>query len=384
MKGKKFIIIAVILVLLIGGLYYFLSNKNSNDGEVYVMPVSSVTTSGQTSVNSFSGVVEALETIDYKLDASKTLKETFVSEGDEVKKGDKLFSYDTNSISLEIEQIKLDIQRLEAEIKSNKEQIESLKTEREKVSEDQKLDYSLNIQQLENANQSTTYTIKTKNNELASKQESLKNAIVYSSVDGTVKSISKDKYSDTYISVMQSGEYLVKGTINEMNIQNMYEGTLVNVYSRIDDTVWTGYVSKVDMSKPVEDNSGYYYGSSGTQSSKYYFYVTLDASEGLFLGQHVIIKPNNGTTKTGLWLGEWYILDTDSKPYVWANKNGHITKKYLTLGEYDGEMGEYEIVDGLTINDSIAFPDDSISEGQKVIEETMYEYGGLVNDTKAD
>ena len=40
----------------------------------------------------------------------------------------------------------------------------------------------------------------------------------------------------------------------------------------------------------------------------------------------------------------------------------------MTLGKHDEDLGEYEIVDGLTKKDSIAFPTDALEEGTKTEE----------------
>ena len=66
-------------------------------------------------------------------------------------------------------------------------------------------------------------------------------------------------------------------------------------------------------------------------------------------------------------------MDMDSSPYVWADNNGKITKKSVKLGAYDEEIGSWEILEGLSINDYIAFPDESIREGQRTTTEYVYE-----------
>ena len=101
-KKKALIAVVLILVLLAGGAgaWYFLGNKSSGNA-VYIMPVSSFVDFGMGVANRFSGVVEAQQTVDYQLDTSKTLKETFVKEGDSVKIGDPLFSYDHAGLLIE-------------------------------------------------------------------------------------------------------------------------------------------------------------------------------------------------------------------------------------------------------------------------------------------
>ena len=89
------------------------------------------------------------------------------------------------------------------------------------------------------------------------------------------------------------------------------------------------------------------------------------------LGQHVYIERDMGqeNQKDGLWLSDYFIVDTDTnEPYVWAmDEKKKLEKRYVTLGQHDDELGEYEIVDGLDKKDCIAFPTDSLEEGESAI-----------------
>jgi HlyD family secretion protein len=84
------------------------------------------------------------------------------------------------------------------------------------------------------------------------------------------------------------------------------------------------------------------------------------------LGQHVYIEMDNGQTevKEGLWLPSYYIVTEDDGSYVWArDSKERIEKRKLSLGEYDENTDCYQVLDGLTEEDYIAFPEDDIVEG---------------------
>ena len=55
-----------------------------------------------------------------------------------------------------------------------------------------------------------------------------------------------------------------------------------------------------------------------TSSSTYPFYVNLDSSEGLMLGQHVYIEPDEGQDekKSGIWLNDYFIVDADTDSHM--------------------------------------------------------------------
>ena len=50
-----------------------------------------------------------------------------------------------------------------------------------------------------------------------------------------------------------------------------------------------------------------------------------------------------------------------------ANTANVIEKHEITLGEYDEELMKYEVTDGLDAEDYIAYPMDTIQEGDPVI-----------------
>ena len=139
--------------------------------------------------------------------------------------------------------------------------------------------------------------------------------------------------------------------------------------SRIDDSVtWTGMISKVDLEHPEGEDNMYYY-NPGETATKYPFYVQVDDSEGMMLGQHLYIELDygQGAAKEGLWLYESYIVVDDSDSgFVWAEgKDGRLEKRVVQLGEYDPDMMMYEIASGLSTSDFIAYPEENLKEGMK-------------------
>ena len=178
--------------------------------------------------------------------------------------------------------------------------------------------------------------------------------------------------SQAFITILATGEYRVKGRVNEQNIGEIMEGEAALIRSRVDeDQVWTGTFAAVDT-KNAESNSdmSYYVSSddsSQTTSTSYPFYVDLNSSQGLLLGQHVYIEHDTGLSQRepGIWLSEAFIADLDKKPYVWAEKDGVLEKRNVILGTYDAEMMQYKIEDGLDNKDYVAYPQDFLKEGMK-------------------
>ena len=113
--------------------------------------------------------------------------------------------------------------------------------------------------------------------------------------------------------------------------------------------------------------------------------MNLDSSDGLMLGQHVYIEPDEGQddNKVGIWLNDYFIVDADTdSPYVWiADAGNKLVKRDVVLGQYDENLAEYEIADGLTEKDKIAFPTDELKEGMSAVEGTADQTTSAMWDT---
>ena len=138
------------------------------------------------------------------------------------------------------------------------------------------------------------------------------------------------------------------------------EGARAIIRSRVDENlVWHGTYTAVDTKNPNNSNNNMMYGMSSedasqTTSTSYPFYVELDASDGLLLGQHVYIEQDNGMEEReeGIWLDEAFLSDLEKNPYVWAEtEKGTLEKRVVVLGTYDENMMQYKIENGLEESD---------------------------------
>lgn len=385
-KKKKIIFIsagaAAVLVLLII-IWFFIFRKSSSaaDGAVaYTAPVSMLTTSATGMVNRYAGVVEPQKTVKIQKASDKNVKEVFVKEGDTVTKGAPLFAYDTDEIQMKLSEAELELERISTEISTLYNQIETLQAEKEKAPESEVFSYTTQILTAQNDVKRAEYNQKSKGVEIEQIRKSLENATVTSEIDGIVKSIndgSEMSYGyetdNSYMTILSNNEYRIKGTINEQNMYAISVGQEMLVHSRIDeDLVWRGTVTEVDTENPVSNQNNMYYSGSDTNttSSSYNFYVELSDEAVLMLGQHVFMEPDVGQneTKEGLWLSAYYLVFDGNDAYVWVcGKNDKLEKRKITTGQHDETMDEYEITSGLTLEDAIAFPDDTLTEGMPCI-----------------
>lgn len=386
MEKKKQIIIGVSLAVVIAVVlvlcFVFGGKKNAGStDDVYVEQVTALGGSSAGVQNRYAGVVEAQESWKINLDASRTVQEIYVKEGDEIAEGDKLFAYDTTELNTGIAQAKLEMESISNEIDDYNTQIAALQAERDAASEEAKFDYTTEIQSVQNDLKQAQFNKKSKQLEVDRLNESIKNSVVTSKMAGVVKSLNENQDADTngtdaFMTILATGDYRVKCLINEQNMMDISEGSAVIIRSRVDESqTWTGVIAQIDRESPQAGTTDVMSMETGnsedtTGTSKYPFYVTIDSSEGLMLGQHVMVEPDygQGTAKDGIWLYESY-LDIDKETaYVWAdNGKGRIEKRKVELGEYDETTQEYQILSGLDKKDYIAWPQDGIKEGVKTI-----------------
>ena len=408
MKKKGIIILIAVLLVLAGAagaIYYVLhSKKASNEELVYATKISDLNGGYDLMESRYMGTVESQEVKGVNRDSDKKIKELYVKEEDEVKAGDVLFEYDTESMELQLRQLELELTSINNNIATLNQQIASLTTEKATAGPDEQLSYSAQIQNLQAQVNQANYDASAKQLEIDRQKLSMENTKVVAPMDGIIKTInennstsssddnsnydnynnnSSDSTSNAYITIMAKGDYRIKATASELTVRSMSEGQSMIIRSRVDDSTWTGTVTKIDLEHPDNGNNNDYYMSSGTSATKYPFYISLDSTDGLMLGQHVYVEADygQGSVKEGLWLDEFYIMQEDDGAYVWAeNAKGYIEKRKVELGEYDENMMRYEILSGLTEDDYIAYPEERVKEGMKV----THNYEDIEIDDTAD
>ena len=334
--------------------------------------------------NRFAGIVEPQKTMKINPDTSRTVKMVAVVEKQKVKYGDVLFVYDTEDLELQLEQAELEIERLDNQILQYQNEITSLENEKEKASEENKIEYTLEISNRYSSIKQAEYDRKTKQADIEKTKEKMTEDTVYAEMDGFVQKLDEsvlngnttDMYGNqkTFITLMADGEYRVKATINEQNLSQIQIGDTVLVRSRVDENkTWNGVIEEIDYENAESGNQsgGMYYGYTEdpyTSSSKYPFYVSLSSYDELILGQHVLLElESESTGLSSFALPSVYIVQNGSNAYVWKEKNGKLAKQTVLLGSYFELDDSYEIIDGLTEDDAIVFPTEELSEGMKVV-----------------
>ena len=203
-KKKQIVIIgAAVAVIAVAGVIFAVAGKGGGkkgdpESTVYVDSVAELCGlgSGNGLNDRFSGVVEPQKTWDIQVASDKTVDEILVEEGEEVKVGDELFTYNTEEMEEKLAQAEIDLDRLANEIDQTKAQIESLKKEKASAGADEQLSYTTQINTAENDIKRKEYEQKSKKMEIEKLKDSMANATVTSEMDGLVKSINSGDYKE--------------------------------------------------------------------------------------------------------------------------------------------------------------------------------------------
>lgn len=360
--------------MLAGCLLLGLTSCSVKENHVFVQKVSALSQMGGIgAADRFNGIVVSENVTELQKDKEKVIEAVYVREGDDVKTGQKLFAYDTDQLQLTLEKQKLELEQLESSIENYGIQIAQLEKDRDRAYSADKLKYTLQIQTNQIDLKEAELKLKTKQSEVQKSEHLLANALVTSPVDGRITAISEeetDEYGEPkpYITIQQTGSYRVKGMLNEMQRGAIMEGDRLRMESRLDpEEFWMGTVTLVDYENPTQGNSNGYYNMDSDEmgnSSRYPFYVELDSSDGLMLGQHLYLSVagEEETTLEGVTLsGAFLCYDEDGSTYVWAdNGQGRLEKRTVELGDYDGMKDVYVILSGLEESDYVAFPDEAV------------------------
>lgn len=382
--GKAAALIVLAVCVCIAGFlgYRYIRDKavTSDEEEVYVTSVAYLTGADVSgTVNRYAGVVESPETWSVDPNSEYKVAVVLVTVGQEVSEGQALFTYDVNVFRDQLAKAEIELERLNAELKALDDTIAALAKQQKKADKDQQANFTIQIKQQELERKQKEYDITVKRADITKIQDNINNATVYSKISGVVQSINENGSSDTtdgtdksFIKIMKTGDLRVKGTVNEQNIGQIYEGLPMIIHSRVDESItWSGTVTKIDRENAQSNPYASMFGNEASSGSNYPFYVELDNSEGLMMGQHIYLEPDLGQNekadREGIWLDAYYIVE-EAEPFVWADDEGRLVKKPVTLGERDEELGLVQITGGLSEADRIAFPEETLKEGMPTMD----------------
>ncbi len=348
----------------------------------------------------FTGIVSTGKEQNVARDTNKKISKVYVTEGDQVKEGDKLFTYDSEQAQNSLERARLELEQQQLAVTQQEKDIEDLKKLRDKAAANLQMDYTLKVQAAENALREAQYTAQLKEKEIKQLEDSTKNLDVTAPITGRIQKAgtadtstgeaadddlgygtsygdSGDGSSDAsaFIKIIENENFRIKGTINEQNIRSLYTGMEMTIHSRIDPSQsWTGTVTEIDTKNTVQNNEDFgYYGNTDEQttSSKYAFYVSIDSLDGLMIGQHVFMYQNTDEfeDENEIRLDGAFINDPETDPWIWAeNDDQLLEKRKVSVADYDESGNTWLVTGGIDVEDYICPASDLYKEGMPCIE----------------
>ncbi len=212
-------------------------------------------------------------------------------------------------------------------------------------------------------------------------EKKVQKQVVYSKIDGTVSYVGDPltgtSSENAFLIVRSKDGYYVKGTVSELMLDEMKDGTILNCQSYENGSFEAEVVDVSDF--PVSSGSGYYYGD-GNPNASYYTYSAIVTDKSIKLSDQdwLTVTLNSQTSSEGsLVLDKAFVLSEDGVSYVYKDDNGVLKKQVLDSG--GNVNGGYSVLvkGGITREDKIAFPyGKDIKEGAKTKQGTMEDLYG--------
>ncbi|MFB5166096.1 efflux RND transporter periplasmic adaptor subunit [Parageobacillus toebii] len=383
-KRKKWIITGVIILIMLLAVIniIILQSKNSDTAG---WKFTSVTERTLNNKKLISGQVMPASIESLYVDPSKgKVKDIFVKEGDEVQKGQKLFSYESAELDLQEKQADMDQQITSIRYDQTKNKIKSLKKDIQKAKDANSPETVLKpleeqLQELETTKK--IIEIEMEKNKLQKQQiQKKKNElIVYSSIAGIVLKLDKDAVQSSsglgtgakvFIQIASKGPFQVQGTLNELQKAQIQPGQTVTVISKaVPNKTWKGKITEVSE-YPTEDKAVEGLTAAIGQDTKtisYYSYkASLESQDGLSPGYHVFLQVNLMSKKMQV-IPRSSVIDQGKSSYVYVLDGGKLKRQDVTTGLSDGEW--IEVLEGLKPGQKVlANPSDKAYDGMEVKE----------------
>ncbi len=370
MKKKIGVGLGILVILIIISLVIvrsFFSSKEQaieieNDPygiEYYVVP-----NMEQVFVN---GIVKPEQSQEFSKEESLgTIGDLKVENGQNVEKGELLYTYENTEVATQINDLKNQIARMETQrsnanyklnlaIKNWKQQPVE---ERSQTLEEIKIDMG-------------TDDINAEITEMHSNIKSLKEQQykkVVAPFNGKVY-IPEVKDANTPILKLISNKFYVAGTVNEKDVEKLAVKQVADIKVISNDHTVTGKVDFIDLN-PSEGNEGgeMYYSEQNSTMSSYPVKLSLDSLEGIRNGYHVQAVINIG--KTIITIPTKAIKQEGDQAYVLVNDFGTVVRRVVQISE--GEGDNTVVTSGLEAEDQIIVSSkEPVEEGQVLSEPLM-------------
>lgn len=280
-----------------------------------------------------------------------TINKLHVNEGDKIKKGDLLVTYENKQLSLEKEQLELEIQENYLRINQVERQLEiyykkQKELKKEKLSLLDKLQSQEELDQLQLTKRLENIALKRNLISKETIETDLSELTVSSNMDGQVISLNYNESSSLnpnkpLIHIVDTANYNIKGLISEYEVLKVQKGQLVTINSEVvKDKTWIGTVTDIGlMPEEISESSG--------QNGMVHYLVTvsinnrnIEAKPGF---NFIMYIETSKDTVDSLPLEA--VKHDESIYFVFIVQDNKAVKKTVQIGKSNQEF--IEIIDGI-------------------------------------
>lgn len=372
MKKKHIIFISIILVIILSGTsaYIFKRNKALATNKDVKIALYTIPVKEKIFVNGII-VPEKTENI-YKDETKGSIDKVSITDGQVVKKGDALFTYQNDQITDQIDQAKQQI----TNSNNQKKKLLDKQVETKKLLAKQKAEAQASVDNTSAAisltagteAQISTYldqidAVQTQintSNDQVKKLETKEFTYITAPIDGKVILNDAKDMTKPYI-IIETTTFYVKGSINEKDQTKVKPDQEVDILIFSTNKKLTGRVKSVgnspDTAVVAQSTTG-----GGSAISYYDANIALDSQQDVVEGFHVqaTVKLKEEEMK----IPKSSILEEAGKQYVFKVVNKKLTKQAIT--SIKSTESEVSVLSGLTDNDSIAITAKDMKEGISV------------------
>ena len=175
-----------------------------------------------------------------------------------------------------------------------------------------------------------------------------------------------------FLKVKSKDGFYVTGTVSELMLDQMKEGTLLQCTSYNSGSFEAKVLNVSDY--PVDSSNAYYGGDSNPNVSYYTFNAEITDRSLQFTDQDYVTVSlkSNKLAEGSMVVMKAFIRTENGTSYVYKDVKGTLKKQQITVGSIVNS-GYYAVVtSGLKSDDLLAFPyGDAVKEGAKTKEVTL-------------
>lgn len=209
--------------------------------------------------------------------------------------------------------------------------------------------------------------------ELKKINKELKNQTITSTLNGVVKTVGDPDKENTdgkpLIQVVSSEGLYIRGTISEMQLDKLQVGQMLNGFSYDTGVSFTAEVKEISPYPMEGDYSG------NGNASMYPFTAYIQNAEGLknySYAELTIADGGDASMNSGLTIEKAFVRTEDGQYYVMKDDGKGRLKKQIVQIARVWYGSTYEIAEGLSMDDKIAFPyGKHVKEGARTEEGSM-------------